>query len=368
MDKGNFTALTITMLLAAGLAASWAAARTITIDCNGPSDFNSIQEAIDDAINGDTIIVHPCIYYENINFKGKGITVTGIDPNDINIIHTTVIDANGLGNVITFDHMEDDASVLLGLTIQNGETGIYCENSGPLIEKCLVSENAGDGIYESSGQVRNCIVSGNLGIGLSNNTGHVTNCTVVGNKGHGIWIQSGPLVVSNSIIVKNSGYGLARNTWEVAGELKYNNVHNNLTGDYYGISAGTNDINQNPRFVFDGYWIDDEWVQGDYHLLSTAGRWDPNTQIWVIDDMNSPSIDAGDPLSSIGAEPSPNGAIINQGAYGGTAQASKSAGPLCTQYPAADFNKDCRVDFMDFALLAEDWLECNLIPGSACWE
>ena len=62
----------------------------------------------------------------------------------------------------------------------------------------------------------------------------------------------------------------------------------------------------------------------DYHLKSQAGRWDPVSQSWVQDDITSPCIDTGDPDTEIESEPSPNGDIINMGAYGGTEKASKS--------------------------------------------
>jgi hypothetical protein len=65
-------------------------------------------------------------------------------------------------------------------------------------------------------------------------------------------------------------------------------------------------------------------ANGDYHLKSQTGRWDPAGESWVPDDATSPCIDAGDPATSVGAEPEPNGGRINMGAYGGTAQASKS--------------------------------------------
>jgi hypothetical protein len=59
-------------------------------------------------------------------------------------------------------------------------------------------------------------------------------------------------------------------------------------------------------------------------LKSEAGRWNPNTKTWVVDDVTSPCIDAGDPNIPVGDEPFPNGVRINMGAYGGTAEASKS--------------------------------------------
>ena len=88
-----------------------------------------------------------------------------------------------------------------------------------------------------------------------------------------------------------------------------------------------------PLFAHNGYWdpngtqenpYDDFWIDGDYHLKSQAGRWDPNSQSWVIDNITSPCIDADDPNSPVGDEPEPNGGVVNMGAYGGTAEASIS--------------------------------------------
>jgi hypothetical protein len=98
-------------------------------------------------------------------------------------------------------------------------------------------------------------------------------------------------------------------------------------------------IDSDPCFANPGYWADvidsniaadpndpnAVWVEGDYHLKSQAGRWDPNSQSWVQDDVTSPCIGAGDPNSPIGDEPEPNGGRINIGAYGGMAEASKSS-------------------------------------------
>jgi hypothetical protein len=71
---------------------------------------------------------------------------------------------------------------------------------------------------------------------------------------------------------------------------------------------------------------------GDFHLKSQAGRWNPNSQSWVADDVASPCIDAGDPNSPVGHEPFPNGGVVNMGAYGGTPEASKSPSVLHAKY------------------------------------
>ena len=63
-------------------------------------------------------------------------------------------------------------------------------------------------------------------------------------------------------------------------------------------------------------------ASGDFHLKSAAGRW--NGATWVKDTVTSPCIDAGEASAAYANEPSPNGNRANMGAYGNTAEASKS--------------------------------------------
>lgn len=62
----------------------------------------------------------------------------------------------------------------------------------------------------------------------------------------------------------------------------------------------------------------------DFHLRSLGGHLDSATHTWVNDTETSPCIDAGDPASDYALEPAPNGGRVNLGAYGGTAEASRS--------------------------------------------
>ena len=66
-------------------------------------------------------------------------------------------------------------------------------------------------------------------------------------------------------------------------------------------------------------------------------------------------------MTPIGPEPFPNGGIVNMGAYGGTAEASKSyfGKPPCEIIVAGDINGDCIVDFRDAAITFSHWLEDN---------
>ena len=84
---------------------------------------------------------------------------------------------------------------------------------------------------------------------------------------------------------------------------------------------GTGNLSKDPLFA--------NAAGHDYHLRSTAGRWDPAANGkrggWVLDSQHSPAIDAADPASPFKLEPAPNGGRANLGADGNTAQASKSA-------------------------------------------
>ena len=85
-----------------------------------PSQFATIQAAIDASQDGDTIVVQPGTYTENIDYKGKAITLTSTNPLDLTIVASTIIDGNMNGSVVIFDSEETPNSVLTGFTIRNG--------------------------------------------------------------------------------------------------------------------------------------------------------------------------------------------------------------------------------------------------------
>jgi len=291
---------------------------------DGSSDhpFDSIQEAIDAAQDRDAVIVFEGVYYESIEFKGCNITVTGFDTNEPNnLLPYPVIDANYLNTAVTFHNQEEPNCILEGFVITRGEGdlagGIYCNNSNPTITNCLIVGNRiippGDGggavsAYDSNAVFVNCTFSDNYG----------------GENGAGLYFVDSKVIVMNSIISDNLPEDILTTEGDMS-ELDDNNFLGYLTETY-------------PLFVSPGYWadlLDPEipldpndpsaiWMDGDYHLMSEAGRWDPNGLTWITDDATSPCIDSGDPNSPVGEEPVPNGGRINQGAYGGTSQASKS--------------------------------------------
>ena len=146
--------------------------------------LNSIQAGINSCSTGDTVLVAPGIYYENINFKGKAITVTSEQG-----ANTTIIDGGNPANpdsasVVAFVSREDTNSVLKGFTITNGSGtyniywglsggGIYCDSSSsPTITSNIITGNTalyGGGIECIDSSSPN--ITGNT---ITNNRANVT--------------------------------------------------------------------------------------------------------------------------------------------------------------------------------------------------
>ncbi|MGA1867729.1 MAG: right-handed parallel beta-helix repeat-containing protein [bacterium] len=207
-----------------------------------------IQAAIDAVSDGDVIIVHPGIYYENINFSGKAITIRSITPNDPVVVAATIIDGNQEARVVTFENGEGSSSKLMGFTIQNGKDlcggGISClSNSSPTITNCIIRQNSarsGGGIScyhcPSSMTISNCTISGNSakyggGIDCTFSSPNIINCI--------LWNESpAEIYAYNSSIPKI--------------------IYSDIQGGY-GYPSITHNIYSNPLFVNPD--------AGNYHLL-----------------------------------------------------------------------------------------------------
>ncbi len=193
-----------------------------------PTEYPTIEEAINLAWDGVTIIVAEGTYYENINFNGKSLTITSADSNDPDIVATTVIDGSNSGSVVTFSCGENGNSVLSGFTITGGNAryggGIYCKNSSPTITNCTFSSNSANGKYargggmfneRSSPALSNCTFSGNSaddrGGGMYNTSSSptITNCTFIGNSAYysgGMFNEEGNPTLTNCTFIGNSAY------------------------------------------------------------------------------------------------------------------------------------------------------------------
>ncbi len=373
--------------------------RTITVDDNGPADFNNIQAAINDANEEDTIIVAEGRYYENIHFGGKDIVLRSTDPTDSSVVEKTVIDGRFLDSVVMFSGTESAACVLSGFRITKGlghgpfwdhrGGGIYGNGTLATIEHNMVLANwaapdvgpgsgLGGGIYDCDGIIRYNRIADNGAFGDMGEVG-----------GGGLYGCDG--IIRNNVISSNSMGGCCGGGGGLAGcngDIQHNVIYSNSArwgGGLYSCNGSIinciiweNTAQQGSQvagFTIPSYSCIQDWWGGgignmntdpcfadaetnDFHLKSQAGRWDPNSETWVQDDVTSPCIDAGDPMSPVGLEPFPNGGIVNMGAYGGTVEASKSyfGDPVCETIFAGDINGDCKVDFLDFRIMSLHWL------------
>ncbi len=194
------------------------------------------------------------------------------------------------------------------------------------------------------------------------------NNTVVGVSGPAIYFNWQGRRPGRGAYVDSSIFWESAVAFDEVDETTELAVHYSIvSSEWHGYGQGNLDVD--PCFAEPGYWDanntpddanDDFWVGGDYHLKSQAGRWDPNSESWVQDDVNSPCIDAGDPNSNWPAELWPHGKRINMGAFSGTPQASMS---LSNEGNVADLNNDDSVDYNDLKLFTDKWLyEAVLLP------
>ena len=148
-----------TLLLSILLMNSFLSAQIIHV----PTDQPSIQAAIDASTDGDTVLVAEGTYLENINFKGKAITVASMLIVDGDILHVsnTIIDGSGAtdpdsASVVYMISGEDSTSVLNGFTITGGGgTKRYVQG----IQSYFIG---GGGVFMGGGMLVNNKITGNI--------------------------------------------------------------------------------------------------------------------------------------------------------------------------------------------------------------
>jgi hypothetical protein len=318
----------------------WPFVTRVALD--GSGDFTSIQAAIDHTNVGRTVLVLPGTYEEPIRMK-DGVDVVGSGAGQ------TILDGRKFVPVVRgASYCRLEGFTITGYADDDID-GIQCEE----VNEFTIANNL----------IKNCTWSGITAVRSSVT---VRNNLICDNRTSGIYLTGAtdvPSIIASNTICGNANEAdirlwngaQAKITGNIIGDIDCETEKGSVAtlhyNDVFAQEVGGDNLHADPLFA--------DPDAGDYHVKSQAGRWDPARQAWVADDVTSPCIDAGDPFVPIGYEPFPNGGVVNLGAYGGTAEASKSwfGGPVCETIIAGDINGDCRVDFADLEILMRHWME-----------
>lgn len=215
-----------------------------------PVAFPTIQSAIDAAANGDTVLVDPGTYFENIDFKGKLITVRSAQGPSV-----TTIDGGNVAPVVNFSHSETTAAVLQGFTIQHGNGnasfqymggGVRISFASPTLIGNIITANvacsggAGVSAYFSSPLIQDNTINGNSTLGCS------------GGQGGGINLQgaASAQIIHNVITNNASDWGAGISLFAAGTPTLLNNTISNNNarmegGAVYAVNQSDANIVQN---------------------------------------------------------------------------------------------------------------------------
>ena len=271
-----------------------------------PGDYPTIQEGISAANPGDTVLVAPGIYYENV-LMAEGVNLIGSG------MENTIIDGGGLSDVVSC--LTINNYLIEKFTVQNsqqggstpGNVGVFLNPRSSVgtktVRYCRVRHNGhGVQVWNDFGgvtYVEHNIICDNIYDGFDPYLGttHLTNNSIVdnGRDGYHDWAGGGTVYIKNNIFANNGRYGIFKHR-DTPVYISYNDVWNNVEGAYYeGYSGsptpfdpypGTGEIAADPIFV--GPEVE------DYHL-----RW------------HTPCLDAGDPNLPL----DPDGTRSDMGAF-----------------------------------------------------
>lgn len=217
---------------------------------------------------------------------------------------------------------DSDFGVIEWVDVDGGTTGFEVDRSSDIrISHCTAREAASAGLSVNDGESKH--VDWQSGVLWSNQ--------------YGVYLQNVHMTFSNSVIgvfgEDRYAYYLRDKNSECASD--YNNLFlndgayafcrladpqpiicQNLSRLSHDFGMDRHSLSVDPRFYNSS--------QGDFHLLSTTGRYDMATRSFVSDMETSPLIDAGSPLAAWTNEPAPNGGRLNVGLYGNNWQESKT--------------------------------------------
>jgi nitrous oxidase accessory protein len=200
-----------------------------------PGNYTKIQDAVNNANNGDTIYVYSGKYYENVNIN---ISIHLVGENK----ETTIIDSNGKSNVI---HITANDVNMSGFTIQNSDlfeqfAGIYLSSDNCVItDNKIISHPESNGILIKSSYNKvtyNYFSNINIGINIAGNHDNYISDNTINHAGTiGIDINSNNNSVYNNNITK-SNWGIQIDGG-IDNVIYRNHVYNNGGGVFLHTSS-----------------------------------------------------------------------------------------------------------------------------------
>ncbi|MCF8357710.1 MAG: right-handed parallel beta-helix repeat-containing protein [Prolixibacteraceae bacterium] len=254
---------------------------------NVPADYSTIQEAIDAAQNGDTVLV------ANGSYSGNGNDFISIGDKEIvvksqNGPENCIIEGGGTGYLGFSDSQSNNNAVIEGFTIRNfiGHGFDYFAGTCPCIKNNVV-ENNSIGIYFNGGApiIEHNIIRNNRGAGIhcSRSEAKIISNTINGNSGDtgaGIDVSNSRATIVNNLIFNNSAkdYGGGIYAYKDSSVYLNNTVANNKSKMGAGffikqseVSLFNNIIVNSELFIFEDGERLDEWRKG-----STSARYSYN--------------------------------------------------------------------------------------------
>jgi hypothetical protein len=200
---------------------------------NVPSQYSTIQSAILACNNGDTVLVQPGTYFENVNFRNRKIVLTSrfYQSMDLSYISNTIINGGNpqqpdSASCVIIAGGQDSTTVLQGFTLTGGKGTIW-------------NDEHGAGFYREGGGLLVALCSPVIQYNIIRDNQCVIGGIAISTGGGGVRIGDGYVKFFNNIVISNTGrYGAGIVLNYAGGEYKNNIIAKNYGSNQFGAGSG----------------------------------------------------------------------------------------------------------------------------------